>query len=67
VASSVELWTVQYSIAYWMFSIITLFLLFNNLKKIIKNRFILIFFYFQHLLIHLIYSVGSAKNCLNFE
>jgi hypothetical protein len=66
VASSVELWTVQYSIAYWMFSIITLFLLFNNLKKIIKNRFILIFFYFQHLLIHF-YSVGSAKNSLNFE
>jgi hypothetical protein len=34
VASSVELWTVQYS----MFSIITLFLLFNNLKKIVKTR-----------------------------
>jgi hypothetical protein len=38
VASSVELWTVQYSIAYWMFSIITLFLLFNNVKKIIKKQ-----------------------------
>jgi hypothetical protein len=51
VASSVELWTVQYSIAYWMFSIITLFLLFNNLEKIIKNRFILIFFIFNILYI----------------
>jgi hypothetical protein len=51
VASSVELWTVQYSIAYWMFSIITLFLLFNNLKKIMKNRFILIFFIFNILYI----------------
>jgi hypothetical protein len=50
-ASSVELWTVQYSIAYWMFSIITLFLLFNNLKKIIKNRFILIYFIFNILYI----------------
>jgi hypothetical protein len=52
VASSVELWTVQYSIAYWMFSIITLFLLFNNLKKITKkNRLILIFFIFNILYI----------------
>jgi hypothetical protein len=51
VASSVELWTVQYSIAYWMFLIITLFLLFNNLKKIIKNRFILIYFIFNILYI----------------
>jgi hypothetical protein len=42
VASSVELWTVQYSIAYWMCSIITLFLLINDyLKNIIKNRFVL--------------------------
>jgi hypothetical protein len=66
VASSVELWTVQYSIAYWMFSIITLFLLFNNLKKITKKKQVNFnIFYFQHL-IHF-YSVGSAKNSLNFE
>jgi hypothetical protein len=51
VASSVELWTVQYSIAYWIISIITLFLLFSNLKKITKNRFILIFFIFNILYI----------------
>jgi hypothetical protein len=65
VASSVELWAVQYSIAYWMFPIITLFLLFNNLKKIKKQVHFNIF-YFQHLLIHF-YSVGSAKNSLHFE
>jgi hypothetical protein len=47
VASSVELWTVQYSIAYWMFSIITLFLLFNNVKKICNKKqvYFNIFFY----------------------